>query len=550
MAQIELIEYSFKYPREDKSALDNINLSIDEGEFVLICGPSGCGKTTLLQQLKKEIIPEGKITGRALYEGVPIKDLDDFIAASNIGMVFQEPESQIVTDRVINELAFSMENLGFPLEKMGRRMGEMVHFFGIEDKLYEKIHNLSGGQKQVLNLASVLLLQPKVLLLDEPTSQLDPVSSKEFIQMVQNLNRDFSITVIITEHRLEELFHIVDRVVMLDEGQIKYDGKPKDVAKEIYDNNDEIFFNYLPSISKLYFKLDKEKDNVPLTIRDAKKWIKNISIDKEMQEKQKIEDKKNIKNTIINIKNISFRYERGKPLVLDKLSLEINQGEFLSILGGNGSGKSTLLKVVAGAYKPQYGKIYVNGKKLHNIDEDKRFRYIGYLDQNPMLYFLHDRVQDEIYDRAEKINAAEKDVQYIIDLFELNNILHRHPYDISGGEKQKVALAIVLLAKPKILLLDEPTKGIDPISKRNIGNLLINLKKSGITLVVATHDIEFAARFSDRCALLFDKDIRAVEEPNTFFSQNYFYTTSINRIIRDKIPNAIIWEDVVNHVYI
>ena len=244
MAQIELTEYSFKYPKEDKKALDNINLSIDEGEFVLICGPSGCGKTTLLQQLKKEILPEGEITGNALYEGTKIDDLDDFIAASDIGMVFQEPETQIVTDRVINELAFSMENLGYSLDTMGRRMGEMVHFFGIEDKMYEKVYSLSGGQKQVLNLASVLVLQPKVLLLDEPTSQLDPVSSKEFIQMVQNLNRDFSITVILSEHRLDEIFHIADRVIMLDKGQIKYEGSPRDVAREIYTKEDKVFKLY------------------------------------------------------------------------------------------------------------------------------------------------------------------------------------------------------------------------------------------------------------------------------------------------------------------
>ena len=547
MAQIELIEYSFKYPREDKKALDNINLSIDEGEFILICGPSGCGKTTLLQQLKKEILPEGEITGNALYEGTKIDDLDDFIAASHIGMVFQEPETQIVTDRVINELAFSMENLGYSLDTMGRRMGEMVHFFGIEDKMYEKVYSLSGGQKQVLNLASVLVLQPKVLLLDEPTSQLDPVSSKEFIQMVQNLNRDFSITVILSEHRLDEIFHIADRVIMLDKGQIKYEGSPRDVAREIYKKEDKVFLNYIPDISRLYFKLDKEKDNMPLTVREGKKWIKNIDIKENNPTNSSSKEKK---NTIINIKNISFKYEREKPLVLDKLNLDINQGEILSILGGNGAGKSTLLKVVAGAYKPQYGEIYINGKKLYNIDENERFRHIGYLDQNPTLYFLHDSVEEEIYNRAEKINADEKDVKYLIDLFELNNILHRHPYDISGGEKQKVALTTVLLAKPKILLLDEPTKGIDPISKKKIGELLLNLKKMGITLVMATHDIEFAARFSDRCALLFDGDIKTIEEPKDFFSQNYFYTTSINRIMRDKLPNAIIYEDVVQDEHI
>ena len=544
MAQIELKEYSFKYAGQERKAFDNINLSIEEGEFILICGPSGCGKTTLLQQFKKEIVPEGEIIGKALYEGIPINELDDFTAASNIGMVFQEAESQIVTDRVINELAFSMENLGYSLDIMGRRMGEIVDFFDMEDKLYEKVHNLSGGQKQVLNLASVILLKPKILLLDEPTSQLDPVSSKKFIQMVQNLNRDFSITVILCEHRVDEVFQIADRVIMLDEGHIKYEGKPKDIAKKIYNNRDEVFLNYLPSISKIYFELDEQKDSMPLTVKEGKRWIKNIAI----KEKHYIkENTKKIGKPIIKIKNISFRYEREKPLVLDKLNLNINQGEILSILGGNGAGKSTLLKMIARANEPQYGEIYIKGTKLSNISEDKRYKIIGYLDQNPMLYFLQDKVEDEIYNRAEKICADEKDIENLISLFELDNILYRHPYDISGGEKQKLALAIVLLGKPKILLLDEPTKGIDITSKIKIGRLLLQLKEMGMTLVIATHDIEFAARFSDSCALLFDGNIKAIEEPKKFFSQNYFYTTTINRIMRDTLPEAIIWEDVIDY---
>jgi energy-coupling factor transporter ATP-binding protein EcfA2 len=545
MAQIELNKFSFKYPGEEKKALDNIDLSIDEGEFILICGPSGCGKTTFLQQLKKEICPEGEIQGKATYNGVEIMKLDDLVASQQIGMVFQEPESQIVTDSVCHELAFSMENMGYPVDMMRRRIGEMVHFFGIEEKMYESVHNLSGGQKQILNLASVLLLQPKVLLLDEPTSQLDPVSSREFIQMVYNLNRDFSITVLLSEHRLEEVFPIADRVVIMDEGRIKYHGTPRDVADKIYRSGDEKFFKYLPSITKLYFTLDedKKKENIPFVVREGKKWVEGIDIKEDAIEPNDDE----MEDTIMKLKDVSFKYEREKPFILRKLNFSINKGEILSILGGNGAGKSTLLKVMAGANKPQYGQVYLEGEKLYKMDERKRYSKVGYLAQNPMLYFFHDTVKSDIYDVAEKAGAKEEEVRELIKIFSIEDILDRHPYDISGGEKQKVALITVLLPKPEILLLDEPTKGIDPISKMDIGELIFKLKDEGITIVMATHDIEFAARFSDRCALIFDGDIACSEKPSRFFSENYFYTTTVNRVMREKMPHAVVWEDVINH---
>ena len=546
MAQIEFRDYSFKYPKENKKALDNINLKIEEGEFVLIAGPSGSGKSTLIQQLKTEIAPEGNRDGEILYNNKEIIELDSFTQASDIGMVFQEPEAQIVTDKVINELAFSMENLGYSLDTMGRRMGEIVQFFGMENRLYEDIHNLSGGQKQILNLASVLLLQPKVLLLDEPTSQLDPISSRDFIQMLENLNKDYSITTILSEHRLDNIFAIADRVILLDNGHIKYEGSPENVAREIYESGDKVYFDFLPNISKLYFKLDKDTSPMPLTVREGRNWIRNMDIGESILPIPN-NDKKDI---IIKAKNISFKYERERPLILDKLNLNIYNGEILSLLGGNGSGKSTLLKVLGGAFKPQYGKIYLNGENFYKISQSERYKYIGYLDQNPILYFLQDSVKEEIYKRRESVDAKVEYMEYLIDLFALDEILNRHPYDISGGEKQKLALALVLLAKPKILLLDEATKGIDPISKDEIGKLLLDLKEEGMTIIMATHDIEFAAKFSDRCALLFDGDIKTLEEPEEFFSENYFYTTTINRIIRDKVPKAILYEDVVINEYI
>lgn len=547
MAQIEFKDFSFKYPKEEKYALNNINFTAEEGELILICGPSSSGKSTLLQQIKREIAPQGQASGEIFYKKKNLMDLDDLSQAADIGMVFQEPDAQVVTDKVVNELAFAMENLAYPSNTMGRRLGELVQFFGLEDKLYEDIDNLSGGQKQLLNLASVLVLQPKLLLLDEPTSQLDPIASRDFLQMIESLNRDYSITVLISEHRLDELFPLADKILVLDQGGIKYRGRPKEVAEKIYQARDETFFSYLPDLGKLYFSLDKDKDKMPFTVREGRRWARKLDLEKKTPP-QIVETR--TRKTILEARTISFRYERKRDLVLNKLNISIQEEEILSILGGNGSGKSTLLKILAGGYRPQYGGVFFKDRNLRKIKEEERYKNIAYLDQNPLLYFLQDTVKEELYNRGRELKAREEEIVEFIELFQLGNILNRHPYDISGGEKQKLALALVLLAKPQVLLLDEPTKGIDPVAKNQIGDFLLGLRDQGLSIVLASHDMEFAARFSDRVGLLFDGDIRALEGPREFFTNNFFYTTSINRILRDQKSDIILYEDVIANEYI
>ncbi len=535
MAKLNLKNFSFYYPEANEKAIDNISLSIEEGEFVLLGGPSGSGKTTFLKQLKKEIIPEGSREGSVFYDNEPIMEIEDLKAVKDIGMVFQDINSQIVTDKVYRELVFSMENLGYPVNVMKRRVGELSSYFGLENLLYEPIDNLSGGQKQILNLASVLILQPKVLLLDEPTSQLDPVSTRDFLEIINRINKEFSITIILSEHRFEEVFPMVDKVVLMDQGKIVYNGGPKKITKEVYDNKDKKFFNYLPSLSKLYLALEKEKgeaNKIPLTVREGKEWIKN----KEIKDIVSTENREIKKEFLMKLKEVSFKYEREKPYILRKLDLELYKGENLAILGGNGSGKSTLLKVMAGILKPQYGRV--------NYD---RSLSIGYLAQNPMVYFTHESVKDELFFVGERYNLSKNEVEEIIEKFSLENILNRHPYDISGGEKQLVALATVLMGEPRLLLLDEATKGLDPIYKIKIGKLINSLVDKGNTVVMATHDIEFAAKYSDRCALLFDGDIAGEDVPRMFFSENYFYTTTINKVIRSNRPFTITYEDVTGN---
>jgi len=551
MALIDIQNLNFAYPHSTEKTLKDINISVEAGEFVVICGPSGCGKTTLISQLKREIRPEGELSGRILYRGLPIDCLSKQEAAAEIGMVFQDPENQIVLDTVIHELAFAMENLGYDILAMKKRIGEMCSFFGLEKMLHKPVNELSGGEKQILSLASVLLLQPKVLLLDEPTSQLDPIASKEFLQMVHRLNRELSMTVIMTEHRLEDVFPLADKVIFMQEGEIKHMGDPKSVSFSMLASKDASVYNYLPSVVRMYsyLKGEIESSEIPVDVREAKKTICDLIVETQLINGSDSPRSKVSEKPIIKLTEVCFRYEKDQPDVLNRLSLEVFPGEFLAILGGNGAGKSTLLQVMAGLKKPQRGKVYFKGQDMLRIKDEDRYLQIGYLAQNPMLYFIHDTVEEEIYRRAEilkdKVDNIDELLEEYIDLFGLGPLLKRHPYDLSGGEKQKLAMATVLLSRPKVLLLDEPTKGLDPTFKVSFKGALDKLIKRGTTIVMVSHDIEFVAANAGSCALLFNGEITTKDSPVNFFSENYFYTTAVNRTVREKLPKAITVEDVI-----
>ena len=552
MALIDIQNLNFAYPNSPQRALKNINFSVEAGEFVVICGPSGCGKTTLISQLKREIRPEGEISGRILYRGKAIDSLSKKEAVEEIGMVFQDPENQIVLDTVIHELAFGMENLGFNVLTMKKRIGEMCNFFGLDKMLYKSVHELSGGEKQILNLASVLLLQPKLLLLDEPTSQLDPIAAKEFLQMLYRLNRELSMTVIMSEHRLEDLFPLADKVVFMHEGEVKYLGDPRSISFNILRSKDASLHNYRPSVVRTYsfLKGHIEKAEIPVDVREGKQLICDLIDEKELIDCQDANRGSILaEKPIIKMTDICFRYEKDSPNILNRLSLDVYQGEFLAILGSNGAGKSTLLQIMAGLKKPQRGKVYFKGQDILRIKEEEIFLQIAYLAQNPMLYFIHETVEDELYRRGEmlkgKVEGIDELLEEYIDFYGLGPLLKRHPYDLSGGEKQKLAMATVLLSRPQLLLLDEPTKGLDPTFKISLKYILDKLTKGGTTIVMVSHDIEFVAANASSCALLFNGEITTKDTPSNFFSENYFYTTAVNRTVREKLPKAITLEDVI-----
>lgn len=551
MALIEIKNLSFTYASEVKTLLRNISLVVEEGEMVLLCGPTGCGKTTLLRQMKKEISPIGTRVGSIYFDQKEMDSVPSLITAKEIGIVFQDPENQIVTSSVWHELAFSLENFNYSTCEIRKKVAEMASFFGIEDWLNISIHELSGGQKQLVNLASILLLQPRLLLLDEPTAQLDPIAAREFLQMIHRINQEFNTTIVIIEHRLEEVFPIVDRVVIVEDGKIKLNDSPQQVIKQI-DKND-LYFQYLPEITKL-FLLSQEnqpmEEPVPITVREGRKWLlkqKDRQFPEGEQGEPLIGKNESMRTPILECKDVFFQYDRTGKMVLEGVQYGMAKGLFSAIIGGNGAGKSTLLKILAGIENPRRGKVLMDGKPLHKIKGEERYKKIGYLSQNPLALFTQDTVREELTVATELLDEkiSTEALAETIDFFELVKSLHKHPYDLSGGERQKLALACVLLKNPEILLIDEPTKGLDPILKMDVGRLLKELQQKGISILMVTHDIEFAAKYADHCSLLFAGSIVAEGTAKQMFSDNYFYTTAINRLVRGELPQALNCEDVL-----
>jgi len=545
LAILECKQLNFSYPEEPKETLSELSLSIQEGEFLVLAGPSGCGKSTLLQLLKKEIQPFGTQSGEIIYAGKAIEEYPPAQLTKDIGLVFQDPENQIVMDVVLQELVLGLENMGVPMDEMRRRVAELVHFFDLEPLLHAKTDTLSGGQKQLLNLASVLLLRPRVLLLDEPTAQLDPIAAKELIQIIYRLNQEFGLTIVLVEHRLEEVFPLADRVILMQQGQIHCEGSPRKVIEQVWKSGNQELITYLPSIARLYLEMDPYKEHIPLTVKECKAWAKQVL--KPVNSVQETEDRS--LDVLLEIKEVFYQYSRQTPWVLEDLSLQIHQGDYLAILGGNGAGKSTLLKLLGGLLSPQKGKVLLCKQNIKKLKKSEFYQKIGYLPQDPMLFFVRETVEQELIASADRSGQADpmKAVNELTSRLGLDNILNRHPHDCSGGERQKAALACLLLGHPEVLLLDEPTKGLDPVSKKQLASLLQDLHTQGITLVIVTHDVEFAAQYASRCALLFDGGIASLGTPQEMFSGNVFYTTAVSRAVRNVLPSMITCEEVLKH---
>lgn len=541
---------TFSYPQQKKKIFKNLSLSVKQGQFVTLCGPSGCGKTTLLRQLKTVLSPHGDRSGEILFEGVPLAEIDQRTQSARIGFVMQSPDNQIVTDKVWHELAFGLESLGFDTPAIRLRVAEMASFFGIQNWFYQNVAALSGGQKQLLNLASIMAMQPSVLILDEPTGQLDPIAAAEFLSTVGKINRELGVTVIMTEHRLEEVFSLSDRVLVMDEGRLISDGRPEAVGRQLKERHHGMFLA-MPVPMRVYAGVENDLP-CPVTVREGRTWLDALA------EKQPLGEVpvaagpayKPKGTPVIEFNEVWFRYENEAPDVIKGLSMKTYAGELCAVLGGNGTGKTTALSLVSGINKPYRGTVKINGQELSGIGERQLFnRMLGVLPQNPQATFVKKTVREDLWEMLaeQKEPKMEKDkrVRQIVKLCCLDDLLSRHPYDLSGGEQQRAALAKVLLLEPKILLLDEPTKGLDAEFKVVFAEILHELLQKGVTILMVSHDIEFCAKYAHRCAMFFDGSIVSWDTPRRFFSNNSFYTTAANRMARHKLPAAVTAEDII-----
>lgn len=603
METIRFSNISFRYPLAENDALKNINLSVKESEFMVLCGKSGCGKTTLLRHMKKNMMPYGNLSGDILYRGCDLAELGDRESTSEIGYVQQNPDNQLVTDKVWHELAFGLESLGCDNYTIKRRVSEMASYFDIQTWFRKDVSKLSGGQKQLLNLASIMAMQPKLLVLDEPTSQLDPIAASEFLRTIYKINRDLGTTVILSEHRLEEAFTMADRVAVMDEGKIVALDSPRRIGGFLsgrkavgnhgisaepekneskgYDNDEthdragfkscdsaqncHPMFYGLPTVTKIFHSTLKSAgcgnnltENTlksplesPLTIREGRLWIKDM-VEKSgrvfnsrygkysgLENVEEAEKRKERKYTegdcVIDISGLWFRYDQRSQDILRDLNLKVEKGELFCILGGNGVGKSTALKAISNVVKAQRGKVSVSGKQ-------------AMLPQNPQALFTEISVEDELMEGLHYEEGSDEDkvgkVLKMLEIMEISHLRKSHPYDLSGGEQQRLALGKVLLLNPDVILLDEPTKGLDPFFKISLAGIFKKLTAKGKTLLMVSHDIEFCAQYGDKCAMFFDGNIVSHGSPKEFFSGNNFYTTAANKISREYIPEAITWEEV------
>ena len=636
METIRFDHLSFAYPLSETPTLRNVDFSVEESEFFVVCGKSGCGKTTLLRQIKKNLMPFGRRTGRVLYYGDPVDLLDDRRSAAEIGFVRQNPDNQIVTDKVWHELAFGLESLGTDSASIRRRVAEMASYFDIQGWFRHDVSRLSGGQKQLLNLASIMVMQPRLLVLDEPTSQLDPIAASEFLQTIRRINRDLGVTIILSEHRLEEAFTMADRVMVMDRGEVLACDSPGRIGGELARLNHPMFHG-LPAVTKIYHGSTEERigsevartekgasdhgasegdgqrpegagqrpesdgqrpesagqrpessGDGPLTVREGRLWLRErmerAGVDagaakelwKEVRGEMAAGSEAGGTKAVcgepasgsgtggkaasdgagapavgggtgrkaasdgagapaVRMDNVWFRYSRSGADILRDLSLKVRRGELYALLGGNGVGKTTALKAVMGLHAPQRGRVRTSGR-------------IAMLPQNPQALFSEITVGEDLLEAlsgteksdGEKASAAAE----MLRLLQIDHLRDVHPYDLSGGEQQRLALGKVLLLEPEILLLDEPTKGLDPFFKLTLAEILKELCGRGIAVMMVSHDIEFCARYADRCAMFFDGNVVSEGDPETFFAGNSFYTTTANRMAREFFPEAVTWEEV------
>jgi energy-coupling factor transport system ATP-binding protein len=535
MNYIDIKNLNYRYPESSKLALENINLEIERGDLVLVLGNSGSGKSTLAKCISRAVpnFYGGTISGQVFLKDQDVDEMNHKQRAQEITMVFQDPERQLVMDRVHREIAFGLENVGTPESQFKRKIWEALQFLGISDLAYREINTLSGGQKQKVALASAIAYIPKCIILDEPTSQLDPAAAEEIINIVKKINEELGITVIVIEQKVGKWFDYADKILVLRDGKQIFHGD----RNELYTSTDEYAKSFMPSYLKLSSCLGVSQ--LPKGFKEARKAVSNYKIKNSIKENYKAS-----MSELIEIKDLTCKYEHSEAL--KKLSFQLYEKDFLGIIGANGAGKSTLLKAIMGLIK------YSGSIKLKDKGEIKKLKLkelaqtIGYVSQNPNDYISKETVYEELKFTLDNFKLEHKDIieetLKALDIYHLKDV---NPRDTSGGERQRIAIASILVLRPKLLLLDEPTRGLHGEAKKKLGETLKKLNASGTTVVMITHDMDFAAQFCSRFLLMFDGQKASEGNAEEVLGSSIYYTTTINKLLRDLSDNIFTLEQAV-----
>lgn len=530
---IETINLSFRYPRE-QILWENLNFTVKRGSFTLLLGPNGSGKSVLLRHLVYKLKPHGESKGQILFHGVPLEEMTPLSRVEKIAYVGQNPEIQMVSESVWQELAFSLENIGMEAGAMRLRIAEIANFFGIEDWFWEKTYTLSGGQKQILNVASALLLRPDLLILDEPDGSLDPVMRSELFAILNRLNQELGITILLCSHNWSIALPFATEVLYLENKKIDKFTSPQNFAHYLLSVNHPLSFA-LPSASQVHYQQNPSvsSEDLALTLADAQTNLKSSVL----ENKNAVETQDFPK--LLEIQDLSFRYQQTSKNILNHLQLEVPAKSFFCLLGANGSGKSTLLKCLMEALSYN-GKILWEGKKSK---KNQSTIALAYLPQNALLLFQQEKIIDEIITNGLNPDEAREHLKQL----SLEGMENRSPFDLSGGELQRLALSLLFLRKPKVLLLDEPTNNLSPEDIRQLGELLQNFRKDGGTVIAVSHNLSFSATYATHLALLFQGEVTGVYSTQEFFQNNFFYTTEARHIARilDRNSSAFTTPDIL-----
>ena len=535
---IETKDLTFIYAGSKTPALKDISLTINDSEFVLLAGPSGCGKSTLCRCING-LIPSfygGKISGSVEVQNIDTLHTPTKEMAKKVGMVFQDPENQLVAMDVEREIAFGLENCGFSKTIMVKRMEEVLDTVGIDHLRHRQLSTLSGGEKQKTAIAAVLVLHPEILVLDEPTSELDPKGAEEVIQLIKRLNEELGLTVLLVEHRMDRVLQSVDRLIVMKNGLISYDGNSRDWIDRTGNELPDIG---IPPIARLSRELKKKNNNlqIPLTIKEGRQVFSSMFKENKWKKcnSNVVQDGIDKDNCIVEIKNLWYKYQDG-PTVLKDINLSIFKGEFIAIVGRNAAGKTTLAKLLTGLLKPSKGKVKINGTDTTQTSVEHLARDVGYVFQDPNVHLFADTVEEEITFMMQNLGFSneriEKSLDEILRQFNLEHHRHEYPRSLSSGEKQRVALSSVMAAQPQILILDEPTRGLDYKLKKNLMHYLVEYKKEGGTILLITHDIELTAEFGKRVLLMSEGNIIADGTKHQVLANSLHFSPQINRLIQ------------------